>query len=54
MISLGEFIFALKHQPKVDLVETARRQANTMVKEGNPFFAALIRELADRVEKSDG
>lgn len=37
---------------KFSLLETVRQQANSLVREGNPYFAALLRELANRYEVS--
>lgn len=52
MESLETFVIALTTLSKTDLVETAREQANSLVKHGNPYFAAMIRELANRLERS--
>lgn len=54
MDTLEQFKDRLKEQSKYALINIVREQANTLVKEGNPFFAALIRELADRYEESYG
>lgn len=54
MDTLEIFIERLREQSKFSLLEIVREQTNTLVKEGNPFFAALIRELANRYEESYG
>lgn len=54
MDQLELFIQRLKEQSKFDLIETVREQANSLVKNGNPYFAALIREVTNRYEESYG
>lgn len=34
------------------IIETARRQANSFVKEGSPYIAELLRDLCNRVERN--
>lgn len=52
MEGLEEFMVALTLISDFTLIDTVREQANQMVKEDNPFFAALLRELANRYENS--
>ncbi len=35
------------------ITDAAREQANCYVKDGNPYLAALLRELANRVERNN-
>ena len=52
MESIEKFTYALSQVTDFVITDTAREQANTLVKEGNPYFAALLRELANRVERT--
>ena len=51
MTTLEEFTEALSELSDFILLDTVREQSNSLVKQGNPYFAALLRELANRYEK---
>ena len=50
MRTLEEFSKALTTLSDFALIDTVREQANSLVKQENPYFAALLRELANRYE----
>lgn len=50
MDSLEEFTKSLTELSKFALIETVREQANKLVKDGSPYFAALLREITTRYE----
>lgn len=51
-VTLEVFTERLSDLSKFSLLETVREQANSLVKDGNPYFAALLREIANRYEES--
>lgn len=49
--TLHDFTQALGKVSDFIVTNTAREQANKMAREGNPYLAALIRELCNRIDK---
>ena len=51
MDQLKKFVLALSELTNFDMAETLRQQANGCEKDGNVYYAALLRESANRIDR---